>query len=183
MTARELERCLHGLTMWTPTDTTERLRRLREMRMLPVTGRGLSAAQIGPEHAATILIAMAAAERAPDAAFAASTYGALPPESGRYADPIGTENFGDALATILGDINIAARVQSLRVYRDRPEAVLRIATSGGDVVEARYIAVGAGLPGAARVVCEMNGSLIAEVASELDGDGESGGWTGKGDGA
>ncbi|WP_341991848.1 hypothetical protein [Azorhizobium sp. AG788] len=109
MHARELELLLPSLSGRTSADLDLRFRELRKLRMLPTGGRGRHAPEIGAEHVATILIAVAGASKAIDAAYAVTRFAGLG-EVGSAG-----ETFAEALTDILDSEELARVVKSVRL--------------------------------------------------------------------
>ncbi|MBK1839966.1 hypothetical protein JHL17_21400 [Azospirillum sp. YIM B02556] len=118
------------LANWPASDLDVRTRQLRERDMLPKGGRGLHAPDIGPDHAATILIAMASASKAVDAGVRVLDYWGL--ASAAIVDGLGAATFHDGLTAVLSDPALANRVDHVRVCRSWPEA--RISIQGAELV-------------------------------------------------
>jgi hypothetical protein len=110
MRARELEVLLEGLTPRSASDLATRTQKLRDAKMLPVGGRGLHAPDIEAHHAATILIACAGCRNSVDSAIAARAYSNLVPFRGPKKSFAAAETFGQALAIVLGNMELAMRV-------------------------------------------------------------------------
>ncbi|WP_029004761.1 hypothetical protein [Azorhizobium doebereinerae] len=109
MHARHFEMLLQTLSGRTASDLDLRFRELRKMRMLPTGGRGRHAPDIDAEQASTILIGVAGASRASEAARAVLDFAPL-----REIGPAG-DTFGEALATLLGDVDLAGAVNCVRL--------------------------------------------------------------------
>ena len=98
MRAREFERDLAALSFWTESEIDQCTRQLRAVGSLPTGGRGLNAPDITAEHAAIILIGLAAARRSKDIPNAVETYGLMLP----VAEPFeGANRLRDVLTLLL----------------------------------------------------------------------------------
>lgn len=109
MHARELELLLPAYSGRTTADLDIRFRKLREMRMLPVGGRGRHAPDLDAEHVATILIGVAGTGKASEAAWAVTQFAPL-----RQLGAAG-ETFAEALTAIIADPALANEVRSVRL--------------------------------------------------------------------
>ena len=90
------------------------------MRMLPQGGHGVNAPQVGPEHAATMLIGLAA-EKAVHAPVAVMDYASLTALKGDFG---GRKIFAEALELILSDQELAEGVETVRICRSWKEATI-----------------------------------------------------------
>ncbi|MGF7177013.1 hypothetical protein [Azospirillum doebereinerae] len=149
------------LAGWPASDLDVRTRQLRERAMLPKGGRGLHAPDIGPDHAATILIAMAAASKAVDAGARVLDYWGL--ASVAILDGLGAATFHEGLTAVLSDPGLAGRVDCVRVCRSWPEA--RIGIQGTEHVY-RNPCVPTGKPGVWEDLT-FDGALIHQLAITL----------------
>ena len=149
--------------------------------LLPQGGHGRHAPTVGPEAAATLLLGMAASEKAVDAPNAVIEYAQIVPVSER-GEPVsiknafaGCETFGEALTAILRDPKLASEVDSVEVNRSWVGATIRYR----NMKEQRYLPKGGNAgPNQAVVVVTLAGSLLAQIALDLEDDDDSG-WTGK----
>lgn len=119
MIARDLERLLPEISGRTTADLEIRFRKLREMRLLPVGGRGRHAPDLDAEHVATILLAVAGARKATDAAYAAMHFARLR-EGGREDGVL----LPEALAEMLASAECAADVQQIVLCKSYLLAVI-----------------------------------------------------------
>lgn len=122
MRAKQFERVIASFTTWSESDVDQRVRRLREARLLPVGGRGLNAPSLTPRDGALILISIAAAENAVDAGRLVELYANLipPPKGQAFA---GAPTLVDAVAAILSRPDKAV-VSSFSVARTWPFAAI-----------------------------------------------------------
>ena len=144
MRAREFERAVvaQAPQAWSASELDQRTRRLREVGLLPVAGRGLNAPDILPEHAAAILISLTANARAERAVQAVGTYAALHPVKRAGAAPFADKaTFGEALAAILGDPENRLGVAEVVVCRTWPEATVRFQHPSAERAETVYRSV------------------------------------------
>lgn len=125
MKIRQVYDALESLAEWNDSHIDQAARRLREMRMLPVGGRGPAAPDIDYEHVSTLLLALAATDRATDAAFKVTVYAPLQPAEGNAATHgfAAAPNAGEALTTLLqlqAEHEDDAIIRELRVCRSWP---------------------------------------------------------------
>lgn len=177
MRAREFESSLIGLSPWRPSEIDQRTRGLRDAGMLPVGGRGLNAPDIEPQHAAAILLSLAASDRAPDAVDAARTRLEMVPVEGK--SPAATQNFATALAAILSDPDYKLKVKRVVVCRTWPEASIEYRGTHGKREFVTYRPADFPKQGygfAARVDTTLDGGLLHQLAIDLAGlnDDEAG---------
>ena len=88
--------------------------------MLPQGGHGVNAPQVGPEHAATMLIGLAA-EKAVHAPVAVVDYAPMTALKGDFG---GRKIFVEALELILSDQEIAEGVETVCICRSWKEATI-----------------------------------------------------------
>lgn len=134
MTGAELARTLEILQPHGPTHLDHLMRSLRAGGLLPLGGRGASAPDLTPHEAANMLLGLATADKPTDGAAMAATYAALRPSwtgntaTGRPDQPRAfakASTLGDALAAILGNMELALEVEELQVFQNWPRAVIR----------------------------------------------------------
>jgi len=170
MRAREFERSLEVMSPWRASEIDQRMRGLREAGLLPVGGRGLNAPDIEPEHAAAILVSLAATERAADAAEAVRAYSAMLLVAGkRFGE---TPSFGESLAAILGDSADELKVEEVVVCRTWPEAVVKFRGPRRRLETAVYRPERSPPQGygfGARVDTTLMGGLLQQIAIDLAG--------------
>lgn len=126
MRARQFEKQLALLepNPWSASEIDQRTRGLRDAGFLPVGGRGLNAPHIMPQHAALILISLAATNRAVETADATRAYASLEPVN-PLAPFAGQTMFADALGAILSDPYFRLKVSAVVVCRTWQEAIIK----------------------------------------------------------
>lgn len=183
MRIREFESLIAGvISGWSKSDIDQRTRRLREMKMLPTGGRGLNAPAIEAKHAANILIALAAAEKAVETHIAIITYAPMVPKSatpGKF-DFLGCESFADALTKILDTPAVADRIKEISVCRSWPEATIFFdESSDGKSKQERYAPADQpdnGYGYGVRNDIIISGGVLAQLANDLQSPSEDGKW-------
>ena len=111
---------------WTASHIDQVARRLREMRMLPIGGRGLSAPDLDWEHVATLILALSAADRAGDAAYDVTRYAPLQSINDDYIFHDG-ESVGEVLTSllILQAEQGGNAIEELTITRSWPTVIIR----------------------------------------------------------
>jgi hypothetical protein len=147
MRAREFERDLAALSFWTESEIDQCTRQLRAVGSLPTGGRGLNAPDITAEHAAIILIGLAAARRSKDIPNAVETYGLMLP----VAEPFESANrLRDVLTLLLTSweqLKSRFKINGLVVCTTWPEATLHFTDQTGQSHALIYGAQGEAHPG------------------------------------
>lgn len=187
MNTAELARFFVQLGGWPESDATQRVRRLREMRLLPQGGHGVNAPAIDASHAALVVLALGATDRATDAVHAATECAELVPVQDVDAcnNPFGSASFSVALSQALSQPGSEVwgegpgSIDSVRICRSYPEAVIRVQTVGGSFSNLLYRREGARADmsaGLIRIDAEFSAGLLHQLAIELAGD-DSGEWS------
>lgn len=131
MRARQFERDLSSLSFWSESEIDQCTRQLRGSGVLPVGGRGLNAPDITVEHAAAILIGLAAARRARDIPDAVQTYGLMAPIGQPFE---GARCLTDLLVLLLASwkkLRSRIKIEGLVVCTTWPEATLHFVDQNG----------------------------------------------------
>src|SRR5438045_3744774 len=138
MRAREFESELSALSFWSPSEIDQCTRQLRQAGLLPIGGRGLNAPDITPEHAALILIGLAAARRAADVKAAVQTYASMPALGEAF---FGAETFARALTLMLSSwrtLRSELKIKGVVVCTTWPEAAVHFWSGAGEEQTAVY---------------------------------------------
>jgi hypothetical protein len=158
---------------WPESDASQRARRLRESRMLPSGGHGVNAPHIGAEHAATLLIGLAACRTAADVVPSVATYAPMiPVGTVDGSDFLGCGTFADAMEKILGSYDPAKPIARVIVHRSWPQAEIywRKGRSGVDQKQtyrpAESKEVGYGFLLSESVT--IDGALLHQLSIDLD---------------
>ncbi|MGH6924590.1 MAG: hypothetical protein ACRED5_12700 [Propylenella sp.] len=189
MRAREFEKLICGFSNRSRADLDVRTRKLREHRMLPVGGRGLHAAQIGPRDAATMLIAVSGSKNAVDAVTAVMTFAPLVPIGGRTRSFAGCETLSEAIEDMLAKPALADRVLEVRFILPpasdagrfiRHEAIAAIRWTENEVGQSCYYTTEAFASeiddtdslgqGSIRDEVVIGGGVIHQLSLDLPGD-------------
>lgn len=180
MRVREFEFLITGvLTGWSRSDVDQRTRRLRKMRMLPTGGRGLNAPAIEAEHAANILIALAAAEKAVGVHDAIMNYAPMVtrPRSPGDFDFLGCKSFAETLTKILDTPAVANRIKEISICRSWPEATIIYQTSEGESKQEHYTPAGQSASGClVQNNIVISGMVLEQFAIDLKQPNEDGEW-------
>lgn len=162
---------LARLTPWSRRDIEERWRRLCTTEVLPPEEPDPADRDIGPVRASYLLIALAAANSAAEADGAVMTYAALPARGETFAE---RPSFGEALAAMLGNEDIAALVDDVVVCRTWPSARIEYTLSSSESHTAHYADAEEHRTHGARVEAGLGGGLLRRLAAELAGSIVSG---------
>lgn len=131
MRAREFEKLLALLDPkpWTASEIDQRTRGLRDAGLLPVGGRGLNAPHITAQHAALILISLAATNSAVETVEAVPAYASME-AVGPDTLFSGQVMFADALGGILADRYGMMEILEVFICRTWPEAKIKYQRGG-----------------------------------------------------
>ncbi len=165
---------LASLTPWSRRDIEERWRRLRATDVLPPEEPDPADRDFGPARASYLLIALAAADGAVEADGAVMTYAALPARGQAFAE---NSSFGEALAAILGNEDLAALVDDVVVCRTWPSVRIEYTLASGEGHTAHYADAEEHRTHGARVEAGLAGGLLRRLAAELTGSTVLGGRT------
>lgn len=156
---------LGRMTPWRHRDIEARWRAMRRDRVLPADDPDPQSAEIGPERASYLLIALAAPDTAAEANGAVTAYAAMPARGEAFA---GHPTFGEALAGVLGNAALAALIDDVVVCRTWPTARIEYTLEAGESGVARYADVEDHRTPGVRVETGLNGSLFRRLAAELE---------------
>jgi hypothetical protein len=178
---RDLERLLVFLMNVSESDLDQRARRLRAARMLPQGGHGVNAPQISAEHAATMLIGVAAAARPGQVCEAVLKYAPMRAECPDEWGFAGKQTFGEALTHILDTPGLwpgkssgnKTRVDRVEICCDAPEATVFYDNHEGEEVPYRY-AVDPDDRYPIRRNVTIRAAALAQIALDLKEEIESG---------
>lgn len=168
MNSKDYERFLASRTPFSVGEIDQRTRLLRAARMVPTGARGTNAPDISAEHAATVVISLAASDRVADAVQAVLAYAPLKPASDGQFEGFAGETFADALTAILEDYEARYRITEVVVCRSWPMARISTRAAEGEIKDYVYGVAPADVrTDTVRVETRLSGSFLRDLANKL----------------
>jgi hypothetical protein len=105
---------------------------LRKARLIPVGGRGIYAAELDAHTAANLFIALIASNRPKDAVKAVGEFSALKAVKEDNSPPFSYDGntLGVALDEIFSDVELAYKIEKIKVFRSWPAANMSMKIGG-----------------------------------------------------
>ena len=105
---------------------------LRRAKKIPVGGRGLYAAELDAHSAAKLFIALIASNRPKDSVKVVDEYSALKAVKEDDSPPFSSDSntFGVALDEIFSDVELAYKIEKIRICRSWPVAYISMKIGG-----------------------------------------------------